>query len=644
MCGIVGFSAFDRNFRENEGYYISTIKNMITKIYNRGPDGSGHFIDRNVVLGHSRLSIIDIEGGSQPMLSACGRYYIVYNGEVYNMHEIKSELLRDGFKFNTKTDTEVILNAYIKYGYTAPKLFNGIFAFGIWDIERQELFLARDHFGVKPLYYTVKDGALVFSSKIEALAQFPNVELVLGREGLEELFGLFPSRTEGFGLFKNIFEVGFGEYLVYNKYGLRKCKYWELENQKLNLSYDEAKEQVRVILEDSIKKQMMSDVPISTFLSGGVDSSIITGVMAKELAKEGKTLDTYSFDFEGNDEHFQANSFQHSRDRQWVDIMVKECNTNHQYLECGNIDLIDYLEKAVDAKDYPGMVDVDTSLQYFCNVVSKQHKVVLTGECADEIFGGYPWSSRFIGQGQGANRDVLTMIQPKEQGLMYSRSVASNVQTSSGFPWVRNIDFRLSMVNSELLKKLDVEKHINVRYIQTILDLTRLEGAEVELTDTREVSYLNLKWFMPTLLERMDRMSMYSGLEARVPFADYRLVGLVFNLPWEYLTRKGTKGILRDAFDGEISKEVLWRKKNPYPKTYNPLYEKLLGEKLQGILDNPLSPIHQLCDKGNLELLIKSPKDYGKPWFGQLMAGPQLVAWWIQVDYWLRKYGVRVEV
>ncbi len=230
MCGIVGFSAFDRDFREKDSFYISTIRNMISKIYNRGPDGNGYYIHKNVVLGHSRLSIIDIEGGTQPMESACGKYYITYNGEVYNMKIIKEDLLRKGYKFNSKSDTEVILNAYIEYGYQAPKLFNGIFAFGIWDKEKSELFLARDHFGVKPLYYTVKEGTLIFASKIESLTQFPKVELVLGKEGLEELFGLLPSRTEGFGLFKGISEVGFGEYLVFNKNGLRKAKYWELEN------------------------------------------------------------------------------------------------------------------------------------------------------------------------------------------------------------------------------------------------------------------------------------------------------------------------------------------------------------------------------------------------------------------------------
>ncbi len=614
MCGIAGFSSFKIDFKINEDRHIDIVKNMIKKIHNRGPDGNGYFLDNNVILGHSRLSIIDIDGGKQPITSNCGRYHITYNGEVYNMNEIREELIRDGYVFNTKTDTEVILNAYIKYGYITPKFLNGIFAFAIWDSNKKELFLARDHFGVKPLYYTVNDGSLVFSSKIEALAQYPNVQLVLGKEGLEELFGLMPSRTEGFGLFKDIHEVGFGEYLVFNKEGATKEKYWELVSSENTLSYDEAKERTRYLLEDSIKKQMMSDVPISTFLSGGVDSSIITGVIANELKKDGKVLDTYSFDFEGNDVHFKANDFQHSRDREFVDIMVKDFNTNHKYLECSNIELIDYLEKSVDAKDYPGMSDVDSSLQYFCGIVAKNHKVVMTGECADEIFGGYPWFH-------------------KQEAL-----------EGNTFPWVRNSDFRLSMVNGDVLRKLDVKGHVAKRYAESIGAVPKLDGESKEEARRREIAYLNLKWFMPTLLERMDRMSMYNGLEARVPFADYRVVELEWNLPWEYKTRKGTKGILRDAFDDVLSAEILWRKKNPYPKTYNPYYDWLLGEKLQGILDNPLSPIHQLCDKGNLEKLIESPKDYGMPWFGQLMAGPQLVAWWIQVDYWMRKYRVRVEV
>ncbi len=614
MCGIAGFSAFNRNFMENENFYIEKIKDMVSKIYNRGPDGNDYHIEENVVLGHSRLSIIDIEGGSQPMKSSCGRYHISFNGEIYNMEAIKYELLSDGYEFKTKTDTEVILNAYKKYGYDTPKKLNGIFAFAIWDSFNNELYLARDHFGVKPLYYTLVDDTIVFSSKIESLATFSNVELILGKDGIEELFGLFPSRREGFGLFKNIFEVGFAEYVVFNRDGLSKNKYWKLESKDNHLSYDDAKEKTRYLLEDSIKLQMMSDVPISTFLSGGVDSSIITGVIANELKKDGRTLDTYSFDFEGNDVHFKANDFQHSRDREWIDIMVKDFGTNHRYLECGNIELIDYLEKSVDAKDYPGMADIDSSLQYFCGVVAKNHKVVLSGECADEIFGGYPW---FTSKESFENK---------------------------AFPWIRNGDFRRSMVSKDILAKTDIQGHIDRVYESSIASVPTLYGENEIEARRREISYINLKWFMPTLLERMDRMSMYNGLEARVPFADYRVVELAWNLPWEYKTRKGTKGILRDAFDGVISDEILWRKKNPYPKTYNPLYERLLGEKLQAILDNPFSPIHQLCDKPSLEKLIESPKDYGKPWFGQLMAGPQLVAWWIQVDYWMRKYGVRVEV
>ncbi len=512
MCGIVGFSSFYKDFEKYAEFYGDITKKMISKIYNRGPDGNAYYLDKNAVLGHSRLSIIDIEGGRQPIKSACGKYYISYNGEIYNMKEIKDELVRDGYKFNTKTDTEVIVNAYAKYGYDTPKKLNGIFAFAIWDVEKQEMFLARDHFGVKPLYYTIVNKTLVFGSKIESLVQFPKVKLVLGKEGIEELFGLIPSRSEGFGVFKNINEVGFAEYLVFNKKGVVKRKYWELESNECELTYDDVKENTRYLLEDSIKKQMMSDVPISTFLSGGVDSSIITGVVANELAKDGIQLDTYSFDFEGNDEHFEANDFQHSRDRKWVDIMVNDFDTNHRYLECGNSDLIEYLEKSVDAKDCVGMADIDSSLLYFCNIVSDNHKVVLSGECADEIFGGYPWFHK-------------------------QESLEGNT-----FPWVRNGDFRRSMLNQDVLDKTNIAGHVRRRYKESIDKVPKLYGEDELEARRREIAYLNLKWFMPTLLERMDRMSMYSGLEARVPFADYRIVDTI-HIVWRHIIMQASKSI-----------------------------------------------------------------------------------------------------
>ncbi len=612
MCGIAGFCSYDCNYKKNKLENINTILSMTKSIERRGPDSFGYEVFKNCVLGHRRLSIIDLDGGSQPITTSCGNYTIVYNGEIYNTDDLKVQLIELGATFNTNTDTEVILNAYKYYGVDSFKKLNGIFAFAIWDRIKEQLILCRDHFGVKPLFYTLINNELIFGSEIKALEQHKKVTLEIDKEGLQEILGLFPSREEGNGVFKNINEVKYGNYISFKGGVLKEYPYWELKSEENTNTYEENVEIVRELVTDSIKRQMVSDVPISTFLSGGLDSSIITGVIANEYKKNNKILDTYSFDYEENSMYFKSNTFQVDEDKKWVIKMQNEFNTNHNFLECGIEVLKDYLYKAVDAKDFVGMADVDSSLLYFCGEVGKNHKVVLSGECADEIFGGYPW--------------------------FHSKEAF----TKNNFPWIRNIEFREKLINEDLRKELNIEEYIVNKYKKSIDKVPKLNGESKEESRRREISYLNIKWFMTTLLERMDRMSMYNSLESRVPYADYRIVDFMWNVPWEHKSKGQEKGILRDAFKELLPEDLLYRKKCPYPKTYNPKYEKLLGDTLKDIISNNNSPILNIIDKNKVMKLIESPKDYGQPWFGQLMAGPQLMAYYIQLDYWLKKYKINI--
>ncbi len=612
MCGIAGFSDFNVKFSKDRQKYENLITVMSNSIERRGPDGYGYEIFDNCVLGHKRLSIIDIGGGAQPITTDCGKYTIVYNGEIYNTEDLRKELKELGAKFNTNSDTEVVLNAYKFYGEDGFKKLNGIFAFAIWDSIKETVYLCRDHFGVKPLFYTIVDGTLVFGSEIKVLQQHNKVKLELNDEGLSEILSMFPSRTEGNGVFKNIFEVKYGHFATFKNGVFNEYPYWELKSQENNNTYEQNVEEARYLVEDSIKRQMVSDVPISTFLSGGLDSSIITGVISNEMKKQNKTLDTYSFDYEENSMYFKSNAFQVDEDKKWVVKMRDEFKTNHTFLECGIETLADYLYKAVDAKDFPGMADVDSSLLYFCEQVGKKHKVVLSGECADEIFGGYPW--------------------------FHSEEAFKN----HNFPWIRNIDFRENLLNKDLSNRLKLNDYVINRYELSINDVPKLYGENKEESRRREISYLNIKWFMTTLLDRMDRMSMYNSLESRVPYADYRIVDFMWNVPWEHKSRGQEKGLLRDAFKDLLPDELLYRKKCPYPKTYNPKYENMLGQILQKVLDDNTSPILNILDKKEVEKLINSPKDYGRPWFGQLMAGPQLMAYYIQLNYWLKKYEINI--
>lgn len=615
MCGIAGFCNFKSNFKENETHYTKILTDMRESIAHRGNDQSGHYLKDVVGLSHTRLSIRDIVNGTQPMIRQLGNreYAIAYNGEIYNTDELIPILKRAGFLFHTTSDTEVILYSYMYFGPSFVAHLNGIFAFALWDDTKQTLYLYRDRVGIKPLFYYQNpadtEAPFAFASEPKALFSHPCIKPELTMEGLQEILAIGPARTAGNGIFKNIYEVLPGHYVCYSKSGLADNTYWDLTAKEHTDNYATTVEKVSYLVRDAVRRQMVSDVPVCTFLSGGIDSSIVTAIAANYLKECGETLNTFSFDFKGNDKYFQSNAFQPEQDLPYVNIMLKHYQTNHTYLECDETMLADALYTAVDAKDYPGMADVDASLLYFCSLVKQHNKVALTGECADEIFGGYPWFYR------------------------------PELLNSDGFPWSSDMSIRTLLLKDEWVTSLDLSNYSYDHYKTSLTKAPVLAGESPESKKRRGVAYLNIKWFMQTLLDRMDRTSMYSGLEARVPFADHRIIEYVFNVPWEMKYQNGVeKALLRDATKDLLPPELLHRKKSPYPKTYHPGYEQLLTQRFYQILQDKNAPIAPLIDHSKALSFLKSPKEYGKPWFGQLMAGPQLIAYFIQLNYWLKKY------
>lgn len=615
MCGIAGFSNFTTDYATTPDKWTSVLEKMNERQQHRGPDESGIYVDSHCGLAHVRLSIIDLSTGQQPMTRCKDerKCTIVYNGEIYNMRELRRELQGLGVQFRTESDTEVILAGYEVYGIDYVKRLNGIFAFAIWDAWKQKLYLFRDRSGVKPLFYSVYKQTLVFASEIKGLFCYPEIQPEVDKEGLCEVFGLGPAKTYGKGVFRNIQEVLPAHILEYGENGVKTHCYWELKSHPHEDSYEDTVERTRELVTGAIREQMLSDVPICTFLSGGVDSSLVTAICSQELKKQGKQLDTYSFDFIDNDIHFQSNAFQPTQDRPWVEKMVEFAGTNHHFLECNNADLYDYLFDAVDARDLPCMADVESSMLYFCKKVAARNKVTLTGECADEIFGGYPWFHK------------------KE---CFEADI---------FPWSMDFTPRTMLLKDEVLQELPLEDYVRAAYEKTTQETPKLDGENQEESRRREIAYLNLRWFMQTLLDRMDRTSMYSGLEARVPLADHRIIEYVWNVPWEMKCHNGiVKGLLRAAGERYLPNEVLYRKKSPYPKTYDPAYEGRLRQEMQAILQNGNAPICTLIDPQKVEQFMSNPTDYGRPFYGQLMAGPQLLAYFLQINYWLEKYKIRL--
>lgn len=649
MCGISGFFSPEIKFLSDADRWESLLHTMNQTLRHRGPDGAGRYLTDHCGLAQVRLSILDLANGKQPMIQSIyenksrvltygsidredgiernsgkmakedapkgwiRRGTIVYNGEIYNMKALRRQLQQKGCTFATDCDTEVILTGFLEEGPEFVTKLNGIFAFAIWEEEKKRLWLYRDRLGVKPLFYMWHEGCLVFASEIKGLLCFPGFTPEVKEEGLCEVLSLGPAKTIGKGVIEGIRELKPAHYLCVDCNGQREGTYWKLESRVHEDSYEETVEKTRYLVEDAVTMQMLSDIPISTFLSGGIDSSLVTAICAKKLNQEGKTLNTFSFDFEGNSRYFQANAFQPSQDRPFVDQMVAYCHTNHRYLECDNTHLLEYLYQAVAARDLPGMADVESSLLYFCSQVVQYNKVTLTGECADEIFGGYPWFHK---------KEMLA---------------------ADAFPWSPVTEPRKVLLRDDVLKRLSMEEYAREAYQNTVRETPRLMGESGEEARRREIAWLNLRWFMITLLDRMDRTSMYSGLEARVPFADHRIVEYIWNVPWHMKCPNGvTKGLLRDAAAGLLPEEVLYRRKSPYPKTYHPEYERQLGTHLLELLSDSQAPIRQLVDQKKVETFLHTPSDYGKPWYGQLMAGPQMLAYMIQVNAWLERYQIKI--
>lgn len=616
MCGIAGFYNAHMDFSNQKEYYYSILENMNESLYHRGPDDHGMYLSSHFGLAHTRLSIIDLATGHQPMLYKENNRSvgIVYNGELYNLPELKKELTDLGYSFTTTSDTEVILLCYVEYGIDFIRKLNGIFAIAIMDENKDSIYLIRDRLGVKPLFYSMTaDSTLVFASEIKGLFAHPDIHPQITEEGFNEIFSLGPAKTPGKGVFHNVCEVLPGHLIEMKDVLLRSMPYWKLYATEHTDSYEDTLEHTRYLVTDAIKRQMISDVPIAAFLSGGVDSSIVSAVCAKELAKDGKKMNTFSFDFEGNDDYFQANAFQPSRDRPFVDIMVDDIKSNHRYLECNNNNLIDLLQTSVLAHDLPAMADVDSSMLYFCSLVKDYNKVVLTGECADEIFGGYPWFH-------------------KEEFFK-----------NNTFPWMPNPAFRKEFLRNDFAESLGMDDYICDAYETSISMVPALSSDSPTEKRRREISYLNLRWFMQTLLDRMDRCSMYCGLEARVPFADHRIVEYLYNVPWEMKTKDGeVKSLLRISCKGLLPDSILFRKKSPYPKTYHPEYEARLVSLVKEIVLDTGAPLYPYLDKEKLLTFMSAPSDYGKPWYGQLMAGPQMLAYLLQVNFWMEHYKICV--
>lgn len=601
MCAIAGIIGVNT---DNDA-----LLKMFQTMTRRGPDATGICLIENGWLLHARLAVIDIAGGQQPMTLRAGQeeYSIVYNGELYNTPELRRELEKLGHTFAGHSDTEVLLHSFVQWGEACVEKLNGIFAFAVWEKRKRRLFLARDRMGVKPLFYMETCGGLLFASEMKTILAHPSVKAELDGEGAAQILLLGPGRVPGSGVFRMMRELEPGQMGWYEEGKMTVRQYWKLLDREHRENFEDTAAHVRELVLDAVLRQTVSDVPMGTFLSGGLDSSLITAICAKKMGN--RPLSTFSVDYVDSEKYFVPNKFQPNSDGEYIRLMQETFQTDHHWCILSPEDLATELENATYARDLPGMADVDFSLLAFCRQIKPHVTVALSGECADEIFGGYPWY-----------RDP-------------------EVRNRDGFPWAQNTAYRTSLMVSGLREKLDGEAFVREQYEKTCRESDILPDTSAREKRMKQMVNLNLRWFMQTLLDRKDRMSMFSGLEVRVPFCDYRIAEYLYGVPWEFKDYRGKeKGLLRMAMEGTLPEKVLWRKKSPYPKTMDPRYLELMRERMEELLTTKNAPLFELVSKEGVQRILDEEPLW--PWYGQLMRRPQTIAYLLQVNSWLEQYNI----
>lgn len=614
MSGIAGFYQTTEDYSRTPEPQVR-LEKMAESLCRRGPKNRNTWISSHIGLVHTSSHILSEHYPMQPFVlkNAKGCGILSYDGTLTNAKELGTALPASGI-LQPVSDPELILTGYLSMGSSFFHKLRGMFSFALYDSNTDTLYLVRDQLGLKPLFYQQLEHEIVFGSEPKALFA-SGIKPKLNHDSFGEIFGLGPARTHGNGVFAGMKEVEPGHFLTITPSSASsgfRCQdtvYWRLSSHPHEDSYETTVEKVSSMVQDCILRNVPTDMSFCTLLSGGLDSSLVSAVCNEECRRRGMSLETYSFDFIGNHENFEPNDFQSSLDRPYVEKMVKHLNSSHIFLECDNLTQTDGLFQAVDARDLPCMADVESSLLFFCSLVSIRHETALTGECADEIFGGYPWFH---------NQDLWE---------------------KDSFPWSYDMDARTSLLDPEFTKEHHILEYAKDAYHTSLSRTPYLPEENAEEQRRREISWLTIQWFMATLGNRMDRTSMYSGLEARCPYADCDLLSYVFQIPWDMKCHNGQrKSLLIETGKQLLPEDVLLRKKSPYPKTYDKGYELLLSNRLRDVIQNPASPLLNIINKKAVEQFLESPKDYGRPWYGQLMAGPQMIAYLLQVNYWMEKY------
>ncbi|MEV8455272.1 asparagine synthase (glutamine-hydrolyzing) [Streptomyces sp. NPDC052095] len=576
MCGIVGWVSFDRDLRAAE--QVTAVEAMTETMSCRGPDDQGVWNAPHASLGHRRLAIIDLPGGRQPMSAGTpgGAVALVYSGEAYNYTELREELIAHGHRFTTDSDTEVVLRGYLEWGEHLAERLNGMYAFAIWDGRHDRLVMIRDRMGVKPFYYWPTPDGVLFGSEPKAILANPLARPRVTLDGLRELFTMV--KTPGHAVWDGMYEVEPGTVVTVDRSGLRTRTYWKLETRPHTDDQDTTVATVRALLDDIVRRQLVSDVPRCVLLSGGLDSSTVTALAARQLAETGEKVRTFAVDFVGRTENFVADELRTTPDTPFVHDVARQSGTLHQDIVLDPDTLADPEVRArmIRARDLPmGLGDMDSSLYLLFRAIREHSTVALSGESADEVFGGY-----------------LQFFDEK-------------ARTADTFPWLvrmaEHFGDDAGVLRPDLGEALDLGGYIQDSYRTAVAGIERLDGESDFEYRMRRICHLHLTRFVRVLLDRKDRASMAVGLEVRVPFCDHRLVEYVYNAPWALKSFDGReKSLLREAAAEVLPRSVYDRVKSPYPSTQDPKYAVALQEHARALLADPDHRVFELVDRDRL--------------------------------------------
>jgi asparagine synthase (glutamine-hydrolysing) len=624
MCGVAGKYNFNKELVSK-----ALIKKMCNSITHRGPDDEGFYVNENAGIGMRRLSIIDLESGAQPVFNEDKSLAIVFNGEIYNYKELQIKLRSLGHRFLTNSDTEVLIHAYEEYGFDFLQKINGMFAIAILDIKKNEFFIARDRIGIKPLFYYLSDDSFIFGSEIKCILEDESVEKRLNREALD-LFLSYMYVPAPYCMFENIYKLEPGHFLTVNSKGVKKTKYWDIDFKEDNDKPEEDfKLEFQKLFEDSVKKRMISEMPLGAFLSGGIDSSAIVAQMSK-LSKN--PVKTFSIGFKEGGYHDET---------KYAEQIAKKYKTDHTTFKVDS-NVLELMDMFIHHFDEP-FADYAAFPTYVVSKLAKEKvSVVLTGDGGDEIFGGYNrYKTELLMRRYRAIPLVIRKFIFVPLFSFFSKVLNANSRSRQFADALvkRNKQSLISFKDAyfESLQKFDFNLKNKVLKYHPITKKFPIEAMsnnwknDVDFLSQR--LYVDQKTNLPEdMLTKVDRVSMAVSLEARVPFLDHRIIELAATIPSKYKIKKyKLKHFLKESFSELLPQNILNRAKHGFSspidkwmreglKTY--INEKLSVENLDSIGIFNSEEVRKM-----LKLHLGGSKNFGEQLFMVLVCQEWAVKW-----------------